>query len=89
MREKPAWFTDTLRRSIPTDMLPTRDARGSSVHDAGLAQRLSLSLGVHASEATFSLGAPEVETQVDSRSSDSVDEALLLTEAGTEGESAS
>jgi hypothetical protein len=26
-REKPAWFTDALRRSIPTDMLPPRVAR--------------------------------------------------------------
>jgi hypothetical protein len=51
-RGKPAWFTDALRRSIPTGMLPPRDARGSSVHDASLAQRLSLSLGVHVPEVT-------------------------------------
>ena len=92
-REKPAWLTDALRRSIPTDMLPPRDARGSSVHDASLVQRLSLSLGVHAPEVTLSqvmpLGSPDSETSVDSESSDSEDEAQLLAEAGTEGESAS
>ncbi len=52
-RTKPAWFTAALLASIPTDMLPPRDAtwlanaRGGqrpSIHDAGasLAQRLSL-----------------------------------------------
>ena len=51
-RTKPAWFTAALLASIPTDMLPPRDAtwlakaRGQcpSIHDAGasLAQRLSL-----------------------------------------------
>ncbi len=74
-REKPAWFTEALRRSIPTDMLPPRDARGSSVHDASLAQRLSLSLGlrVPAAEGTqvMPLGAPDSKTQGDSESSDS------------------
>jgi hypothetical protein len=63
-KEKLAWFTDALRGSIPTDMLPPRDARGSSIHDASLAQRLSLSLGVHAAPATernrvVPLGSPE------------------------------
>ena len=74
-REKPAWFTEALRRSIPTDMLPPRDARGSSVHDASLAQRLSLSLGVRvpAAERTqvMPLGAPDSKTQGDIESSDS------------------
>ncbi len=78
-REKPTWFTEALRRSIPTDMLPPRDARGSSIHDASLAQRLSLSLGVRVSEATLPqnqvvpLGAPEAdaETPADSHGENS------------------
>jgi hypothetical protein len=78
-REKPAWFTDALRRSIPTDMLPPRDARGSSVHDASLAQRLSLSLGVRVSVAeqnqVMPLGAPNSETGGDGESSESGSEA--------------
>jgi hypothetical protein len=94
-REKPAWFTEALRRSIPTDMLPPRDARGSSVHDASLAQRLSLSLGVHLSKVTLSqvtpLGTPEAdsETRADSESSDSEAETQPLPTAGTEAKSAS
>jgi hypothetical protein len=81
-REKPAWFTDALRRSIPADMLPPRDARGSSIHDASLAQRLSLSLGVRASDSEVTrrrvapLGAPEAaesETQADGTGSESSD----------------
>ena len=92
-REKPAWFTDALRRSIPTNMLPPRDARGSSVHDASLAQRLSLSLGVHVPatmlQQVVPLGAPDSETQdgSDSESSESTAEAGSETqppaEAGT------
>ncbi len=90
-REKPTWFTEALRRSIPTDMLPPRDARGSSVHDASLAQRLSLSLGVHVSEVTLSqvmpLGAPDAPTDTlsdsASESSGSEAEALLPAAAGT------
>ncbi len=75
-REKPAWFTEALRRSIPTDMLPPRDARGSSVHDASLAQRLSLSLGVRvpAAERTQVMphaGATDSVTRGDTASSDS------------------
>ena len=91
-REKPAWFTEALRRSIPTDMLPPRDARGSSVHDASLAQRLSLSLGVRVSVAeqnqVVPLGAPDSETRGDSESSDSEAEAQPPAAAGPEGESA-
>ena len=85
-REKPAWFTDALRRSIPTDMLPPRDARGSSVHDASLAQRVSLSLGVHVPEVTrpkvVPLGATDSEAS-DSESSE--DEAQPPPDADTEG----
>jgi hypothetical protein len=74
-------------------MLPPRDARGSSVHDASLAQRLSLSLGMHVSAAeqnqVMPLGAPDSETQdgSDSESSESTAEAGSETqqpaEAGT------
>ena len=85
-REKPAWFTEALRRSIPTDMLPPRDARGSSVHDASLAQRLSLSLGVRTQEVTRShvmpLGATDLEAS-DSESSE--DEAQPPPDADTAG----
>jgi hypothetical protein len=74
-REKPAWFTDALRRSIPTDMLPPRDARGSSIHDASLAQRLSLSLGVRVPAAernqVMPLGPPDSEPHTDSERSGS------------------
>ena len=93
-RGKPAWFTDALRRSIPTDMLPPRDARGSSVHDASLALRLSLSLGVRVPAAEQNqvmphAGAPDSETQgdSDSESSESTSQAGSETqppaEAGT------
>jgi hypothetical protein len=73
-REKPAWFTEALRRSIPTDMLPPRDARGLSIHDASLVQRVSFSLGVHAAESTLSqnqvmpLGPPEADTDTQANS---------------------
>ena len=62
-RTKPAWFTDALVASIPTDMLPVRDAkrlsaqapggRRSTLHDtdASLAQRMSVSLGVSTTPA--------------------------------------
>jgi hypothetical protein len=63
-RTKPTWFTDALVTSIPTDMLPVRDAkrlsaqapggRRSTVHDAGassLTQRMSVSLGVSTTPA--------------------------------------
>jgi hypothetical protein len=67
-REKPVWFTDALCRSIPTDMMPPHDARGSSVHDARLAQRLSLSLGVHVPAAVqnqvMPLGAPDESSEL-------------------------
>jgi hypothetical protein len=53
---KPPWFEPALIACIPTDMLPVRDAarlssqapggRRSTIHDTGLVQRLSLSLGV-------------------------------------------
>jgi hypothetical protein len=90
-RDKPAWFTDTLRKSIPADMLPPRDARGSSIHDVSLVQRLSLSLGVRTAVAEKNqvapLGTPEVdsETRADNESSgsESEDEAQPLAEAGT------
>ena len=56
-------------------MLPPRDARGSSVLDASLAQRLSLSLGVRVSAAertqVVPLGAPDSKTRADGESSDS------------------
>ena len=89
-REKPAWFTEVLRRSIPTDMLPLRDSRGSSVHDASLAKRLSLSLGVRVPEVTLPqvmphAGAPDSETRGDGESSESDSEADFETQqlAGT------
>ena len=60
-QERPAWFTEALCSHIPTDFIPVRDARRLSklapggqrttLHDASLAQRLSLSLGVHAPPA--------------------------------------
>jgi hypothetical protein len=62
-RTKPTWFTDALVTSIPTDMLPVRDAKRLSaqapggrrltVHDAdaSLTQRLSVSLGVSTTPA--------------------------------------
>jgi hypothetical protein len=58
--ERPAWFTDAVCASIPTDMLPPRDARRltkqaggqrTTSHNAGLAHRLSLSLSVLAPAA--------------------------------------
>ncbi len=89
-REKPAWLTDALCRSIPTDMLPLRDSRGSSVHDASLAMRLSLSLGVRVPEVTLPqvmphAGAPDSETRGDGESSESDSEADFETQqlAGT------
>ena len=85
-REKPAWFTDALRRSIPTDMLPPRDARGSSVHDASLAQRLSLSLGVHVPAMTLPQVVPLGATDLEASDSDnSADEAQPPPDADTEG----
>ena len=91
-RDKPAWFTEVLRRSIPADMLPPRDARGSSIHDASLAQRLSLSLGVHApAAASLAQVAAEPESS-DSDSEASVSERAAEPQpahaADTEGESA-
>jgi hypothetical protein len=62
-RTKPAWFDDALVSFIPTDMLPVRDAkrlsaqapggRRSTVHDAdaGLMQRMSVSLGASTTPA--------------------------------------
>jgi hypothetical protein len=62
-RTKPAWFTDALVASIPTDMLPVRDAKRLSaqapggrrltVHDAdvSLTQRMSVALGASTTPA--------------------------------------
>jgi hypothetical protein len=90
-REKPAWFNDALRGSIPTDMLPPRDARGSSVHDASLAQRVSLSLGVHVPEVTrpqiVPLDASDSEAS-DSESSEDSDEAQPPPDADADTEGA-
>jgi hypothetical protein len=81
-REKPAWFTEALRRSIPTDMLLPRDARGSSVHDASLARRLSLSLGVRVPEVKLQQVVPLGATDSEASDSESPeDEAQLPPDA--------
>ncbi len=65
----PAWFTQALIASIPTDMLPPRDAnrleaqaqaqgrRHSSIHDpdASLARRLTVTLGVDSAAVAVAL----------------------------------
>jgi hypothetical protein len=68
-REKPAWFTEAVEASIPTDMLPPREGpkslaagkRRSTIHDkdASLSQRLSFSLEVEAPAATRNQVRPE------------------------------
>ena len=87
-RTKPAWFTEALVACIPTDMLPVRDAkrlsaqapggRRSTVHDAdaGLMQRVSVSLGVSTTPAvTLAQVAPLDTAEADVSDSDSDSEA--------------
>jgi hypothetical protein len=74
-RTKPAWFTAALLASIPTDMLPPRDAarlataqggRRSTIHDDGasLAWRLSLSVpSGSAAESTPAVAGNQVMPQ--------------------------
>ncbi len=74
-RTKPAWFTAVLLASIPTDMLPPRDAarlataqggRRSTIHDDGasLASRLSLAVpSESAAESTPAVAGNQVMPQ--------------------------
>ena len=74
-RTKPAWFTAALLASIPTDMLPPRDAarlttaqggRRSTIHDDGasLAWRLSLSVpSGSAADSTAAVAGNQVMPQ--------------------------
>jgi hypothetical protein len=65
-RTKPAWFTAVLLASIPTDMLPPRDAarlataqggRRSTIHDDGASLASRLSFGMPSESATESTPA--------------------------------
>ena len=90
-QNKPAWFTDALVASIPTDMLPVRDAnrlsalapggRRSTVHDAdaSLTQRVSVSLGVSTTPAVaLAQVAPLDPAEADVSDSDSDSEAEIM-----------
>ena len=65
-RTKPAWFTAALLASIPTEMLPPRDAarlataqggRRSTIHDDGASLASRLSFGMPSESATESTPA--------------------------------
>ena len=65
-RTKPAWFTAALLASVPTEMLPPRDAawlanvqggRVSTIHEDGASLTQRLSLGVPSESATESTPA--------------------------------
>jgi hypothetical protein len=66
-RTKPAWFTAALLASIPTDMLPPRDAarlataqggRRSTIHDDGASLASRLSFGMPSESAAESTPGP-------------------------------
>jgi hypothetical protein len=68
-QEKPAWFTPAVCASIPTDLLPPCDARRLSrqaggqrttIHNASLAQRMSLWAGVQAALPVTQRGSRRV-----------------------------
>ncbi len=91
-RDKPAWFTEALRRSIPADMLTLCNARGSSIHNASVAQRPSLSLGVYMPASLTRVAAEAEAESSDSDSETSVSESAVEAQpahiAGMKGESA-
>ena len=102
-QEKPAWFTPAVCASIPTDLLPPCDARRLSrqaggqrttIHNASLAQRMSLWAGVQAAlpvtqwgsrrVAPTGLGAADSDAEAPgSESSDSEAETQQLPEVDT------
>ncbi len=98
-RTKPAWFTAALLASIPTDMLPPRDAarlataqggRRSTIHDDGasLAQRLSLSVpSESAAEPTPAVAGNQVMPQGAAESTEGSDSESESSDSDSESES--
>jgi hypothetical protein len=95
-RTKPAWFTAVLLASIPTEMLPPRDAarlataqggRRSTIHDDGasLASRLSLAVpSESAAQSTPAVAGNQVMPQGAAEPAEASDSEISDTDSDSE-----